>query len=156
MNINRAPRGIPTGGQFVSTSHSEPNITLSYIAGGPARQPDEPKVAPIRNLGFLGGGRQIMDWNTDAKVDYDSLSEDEQVRVREMAKEYGFPDPRRTGLRKTVEHIGDELGETVDALSEVTGHIVDVQRGDVTPEVEGTFVGWNQMLPKFMRRKNQS
>jgi hypothetical protein len=98
-----------------------------------------------------------MDWNTDAKVDYDSLSEDEQVTVRQMAKDRGFPDPGRTGIRKTAEQIGDELGETVDALSEVASHVIDIHRGDApAPDVEGTFVGWNQMLPKFLRRKNQS
>jgi hypothetical protein len=227
MNISRAPRGIPTGGQFVSTSHSEPTVTLTsppnpaspaaadplshlttdldgtirdrrtreevpdgalsdeekakvfdpWEAGGVRRamqkQADPPasprrrglreddldellasQAAPVRDLGFLGGGRQIMDWNTHEKVDYDSLSGDEQVRMRETARNMGFPDPGRSGLRKTAEQIGDELGETVDALGEAAGHFIDVQRGDApAPEVEGSFVGWNQMLPKFMRRK---
>jgi hypothetical protein len=29
MNRNRAPRGIPTGGQFVATPRSEANVSLS-------------------------------------------------------------------------------------------------------------------------------
>lgn len=224
MHMSRAPRGIPTGGQFVASSRSEPTVSLAgahqagatadplahlttgrdgtirdrrtgeaipdgvlteedrasvfdpWEAGGVRRamqQPDEQqarrrglredefddlaKDAPalVRNLGFLGGGRQIMDWDTRTPVDFDSLTESEQARVRKTARDMGFPDPGRNGLRKTVEHIGDEIGETVDALGEVTGHIVDVQRGDVTPEVEGSFVGWGQMLPKFMRRKGR-
>jgi hypothetical protein len=220
MHMSRAPRGIPTGGQFVASSRSEPTVSLAgaaadplaylttgrdgtirdrrtgeaipdgvlteedkanvfdpWEAGGVRRamqQSAEPQAlrrrglredefddlakeapAPARNLGFLGGGRQIMDWDTRTPVDFDSLTESEQARVRKTARDMGFPDPGRSGLRKTVEHIGDEIGETVDALGEVTGHIVDVQRGDVTPEVEGSFVGWGQMLPKFMRRKDR-
>lgn len=224
MHMSRAPRGIPTGGQFVASSRSEPTVSLAgahqagaaadplahlttgrdgtirdrrtgeaipdgvlteedkanvfdpWEAGGVRRamqQPGEPQArrrglredefddlakdapAPARNLGFLGGGRQIMDWDTRTPVNFESLTESEQARVRKTARDMGFPDPGRSGLRKTVEHIGDEIGETVDALGEVTGHIVDVQRGDVTPEVEGSFVGWGQMLPKFMRRKDR-
>lgn len=217
--MNRAPRGIPTGGQFVASSRSEPTVTLAgaaadplshlttdregtihdrrtgqaipdgvlteedkanvfdpWAAGGVRRamqQQTEPQArrrglredefddlakeapAPARNLGFLGGGRQIMDWGTNTPVDFDSLTEGEQATVRKTAKDMGFPDPGRTGLRKTVEHIGDEIGETVDALGEVTGHIIDVQRGDIAPEVDGSFVGWGQMLPKFLRRKDR-
>lgn len=154
MSINRAPRGIPTGGQFVAASHSEPSVSLSpYIAGARA---EEPEPAPARNIGFSGGGRQIMDWSTNTPVDFDNLTEEERTSVRRTAKEYGFPDPKRTGLRKTAEQIGDELGETVDAISEAAGHFIDVQRGDVpAPEAEGSFVGWNQMLPTFLRRKGQ-
>ncbi len=55
-----------------------------------------------------------------------------------------------TGILKLV----DEIGETADAFSEAASHVVDVQRGAVpVPEVEGTFVPWGRVLPKFMRRK---
>lgn len=153
MNINRAPKGIPTGGQFAASTRAEPSVTLPGYYDIPARP---------RSIGFGGGGRQIMNWDTNEPVAYDSLTDEERVKVRQTAKDHGFPDPRRAGLREKAEKVSDriserveEITETVDALGEVTGHIVDIQRGEVTPEVEGSFVGWGQMLPKFMRRKDR-
>lgn len=155
MNINRAPRGIPTGGQFVASSRSEPTVSLSHDIAGKAAREQEQEPAAMRSIGFTDGGRTIMDWDTRTEVDYDSLSDSERVHVDRVARERGYPDPRRSELRKAAEKIGDEISDTVDAFSEVAGHIADVQRGNVpAPEAEGNFVGWGQMLPKFMRRKN--
>jgi hypothetical protein len=155
MNINRAPRGIPTGGQFAASSRSEPNVSLSPHIAGEAAPGQEQAPAAKRSIGVIDNGRTIMDWDTRTEVDYDSLSDYERAKVEQIAKERGYPNPRLSAVLRKAERVGDDIVDKVEALGDVAGHIADVQRGDVpAPEVEGSFVGWGQILPKFLRRKS--
>jgi hypothetical protein len=150
MSISRAPRGTSTGGQFVATPHSEPSLSLRPEGAGPSPVSEQEPVRP-RVLGFTDRGRQIRDFRDGTDLDYEDLTEPEKAEVRQIAKDQGFRNPKRNAFQK----MGDEIGETVDALSEVASHVADVQRGNVpAPKVEGTFAEWNTLLPKFMRRKS--
>jgi ParB-like chromosome segregation protein Spo0J len=121
--------------------------------GTPAGRQEQESVAK-RSLGLIDGGRTIMDWDTRTEVDYELLTDDERVTVDRIAKERGYPNPRLSALLRKAERVGDEIVDIVEALGEAAGHLADVQRGDVpAPEVEGNFVGWSDLLPKFFRQK---
>jgi hypothetical protein len=49
MNRNRAPRGIPTGGQFIATPHSESEVTLKKAINGARRDYREQQWLTLQN-----------------------------------------------------------------------------------------------------------
>ncbi|GAA4032765.1 hypothetical protein GCM10023063_15120 [Arthrobacter methylotrophus] len=157
MSIDRAPKGTHAGGQFVSSPRSEPTISLNHDHSSPSidSRAEAPDPTEERQLGFWY--EHIFDHTNNSLVDYDSLTSAERARMRKMAKEEGRPDPRpRRGLWSRAEKLGDDISETVDAISETASHMVDVHRGDApAPETEGTYVSWDQMIPKFLRRNRR-
>lgn len=87
MSIDRAPRGIPTGGQFVATTRAEPHLTL-------VRDTPEAQEAPRpRNLGIAAGGARIIDWDTKDPVSYSSVTPDEMASLERLSAEYGVAIP---------------------------------------------------------------
>lgn len=134
------------------------NRSTSDIIMPPAA-PDQP-----RNVGFMAGSSTVMDWDTGTPVDPGTLTGDEADRLRQLSEASGKSIPRevrramnqrrRPGAAATAEKIVDEIAETGEALSGLAGRLADVQRGSVTTDSKGTFVGWGDMVPKFLRRKN--
>lgn len=158
MSTNRAPRGIPTGGQFVASSRSEPSIGLD--AG----------EAPAPLSGHLPGhsGGQPPSLRGPVKINGERVPEDrvhfdDGVPNRSPAPDPTSPVPHsidddhgqgQPGLRDVAEKVGDELVETVDAIAGLSRHRSRIRRGRTpAPETGGSFVGWDQMIPKFLRRK---
>jgi hypothetical protein len=164
MTTTRAPKGIPTGGRFVANTSSEPTIALGgQAAGGEQSSTSRSSYVPGSN----------------EPVDHDSITSAEMAKLEKLSAESGVPFSRlRVGLRETAEKrmydyldrnerkdrpstmrafgekVGGEVVETGEAISALAGHMADVHRGDVpAPEAEGSFVGWGQMVPKFLRRK---
>jgi hypothetical protein len=87
MSIDRAPRGIPAGGQFVATTRAEPHLTL--VPDLP--ESTEPRSA--RNLGFGAGGARIIDWDTKDPVSYKSVTPEEMSQLEQLSAETGIAIP---------------------------------------------------------------
>ena len=87
MSIDRAPKGIPSGGQFVATAHAEPHLTLAGDALA-ARESPRP-----RNLGISAGGARIIDWDTKDPVSYKSVTPEEMAQLEQLSAESGVSIP---------------------------------------------------------------
>lgn len=86
MSIDRAPRGIPAGGQFTATSHAEPHLTL-------VREPETQEAAHPRNLGISAGGARIIDWDTKDPVSYKSVTAEEMTQLQQLSAKSGVSIP---------------------------------------------------------------
>jgi hypothetical protein len=87
MSIDRAPKGIPTGGQFVTAARAEPHLTLVRAT------PAVPEPARPRNLGISAGGARIIDWDTKDPVSYKSVTPEEMSQLEQLSAESGVSIP---------------------------------------------------------------
>lgn len=139
---DRAPRGIPIGGRFVPSSRAESAKTP--LSGRPA--PDSASAAYLRSLIVRRDGT-IADRHTGEPVPDGTLTDEDVARVEDP-----YENEPETG-----QPLLDRVGETVDAIAELAGHRRDVNAGKApAPDTAGTFVGWGQMLPSWVRRKDKS
>jgi hypothetical protein len=188
MNMNRAPRGIPAGGQFVAAAHAEPHLTL-------VRDPAPSESPQARNLGISAGGARIIDWDTNDPVSYKSVTPVEMAQLEQLSAESGVPIPtaplltsfKRRGHREigtrssrpfdftsfkylhSDELTADERELMADLMPDIlaqekrdaqdipaVGRSSDgVDEWQAAPPARSGFVNWNQVLPTFLRRKNQ-
>jgi hypothetical protein len=189
MSIDRAPRGIPTGGQFVATTRAEPHLTLVPDL------PESPEPGGARNLGFGAGGARIIDWDTKDPVSYKSVTPQEMSRLEQLSAETGIAIPtaplltsfkrrghREIGTRSSrvfdftdfkYLHSNDLTADERELMSDLMPDILAQEKRDAqnipavgrsagdsdewqaAPAATGSFVNWNQILPPFLRRKNQ-
>lgn len=151
MTINRVPRGIPTGGQFTANQFSEPAVSLSKPS---AYKPDHGISQPP---GFRGARKIDGEWVPEDQVRRDRVT-GEYTRVQREAA-----GNRRTGwgyqpdappsvhdrLQDAIWDVTDKIADTGEAVS---ASVAAAQKAPID-EKGGSFVTWNSLVPKFLRRK---
>lgn len=190
MSIDRAPKGIPTGGQFVAAARTEPHLTL--VPDLPAA----PEPQGPRNLGISAGGARIVDWDTKDPVAYKSVTAEEMAGLEKLSADTGVSIPtaplltsfkrrghREIGTRSSrvfdftdfkylhsddltaderelMAHLMPDIlaqerrdGRDIPAVGRSADGVDEWQAG--APATAGSFVNWSQILPAFLRRKNQ-
>lgn len=104
MSIDRAPRGIPAGGQFVATPRAEPHLTLVR------NTPDIQEAPQPRNLGIAAGGARIIDWDTKDPVSYSSVTPAEMAQLEELSARTGVAIPTASLLTSFKRRGHREIG----------------------------------------------
>lgn len=155
---NRVAAGVPSGGRFAPEKRAEGLFRLEMLKCEP--DPD----GPTRSIGFLSGFDTVMDWDTKKAVELKTLTDRELENLSRLSEQSGQPISRdlrrlmnrrsRTGPVAAAEKVVDEITETGEAISGMAAHLTGIHTGGVkAPETKGNFVGWTDMLPKFLRRK---
>lgn len=153
---SRAPKGIPSGGQFVASGRSEPSVSLG--------KPNARRSMPLASAFVEGWDRKeaAPDDGFTQQNYADSINEARASRWA-VQDDRGNPSPEPVNdpapgpigrVRDAAGRIGDRVYDTMDAVAELAEHQGDVRRGEApAPEAEGSFVSWGQMVPKFLRRE---
>jgi hypothetical protein len=168
MTITRAPKGIPSGGQFTANRLSEPTISLSAFT---------PVHGDGQHMGLRGAQRIDGAWAPEDQVavdpgagtlhrrppaapesePYDRLAafaipplSTEPPTLEERL--YGAAESFTDAVMNPAEHVYDLVTDFADDVSDARDRRKELREA----AGDGNVVGWGRMLPKFMRLKSQS
>lgn len=138
MTSNRAPRGIPTGGQFTAATFSEPNISLDRR---PAYKPDHGGSQPP---GLRGARKIDGEWVPETRVQRDPVTGAYSRRKHTDAELDFFVPP---GVEAEAEAVAMRLNKRDGIVPKAERPV------PIPPASEGDFIRWGELVPKFLRRK---
>ncbi|MCC3299766.1 hypothetical protein [Arthrobacter caoxuetaonis] len=130
----RQPEGIPTGGQFAGTEHSEPNITLARLAVNPAYVRGRLRAYGLNGRLSVDQTEELIDV-LNAGLDFSDRSIEEAAdRILHRDRGYGASDARTvTVLEQELREAGRI--EEANALARVAA----ASPMDYPNEAESTF-----------------
>ena len=139
----RQPKGIPAGGQFAATSHSEAGLTLPPAPTASATLPARPyQLTDDGTATYKAGGTDLVLEGRRPATRTEIRRALSCPRSRGRVVDLNAAGGRRTSPADDIyEVVGPENGAPLVIRVRDGFHILDIRSGNVQIEVTGSFVG---------------